>query len=103
MGGAGCQASRKKAPANRLGQSAEYPSATTTCPPVTSLLSCPPSAMLGCRPVAGELLDVAMHDLICIMYEMRLRPANYANGIVRRCMAAQGISARFDVAPLITH
>ena len=73
MGGAECQASRKKAPANRLGQSAEYPSATSTCPPVTSLLSCPPSAMLGCRPVAGELLDVAMHDLICIMYEMRLR------------------------------
>lgn len=54
--------------------------------------------MLGCWPVANELLDVAMwacmiRSVLCT----RLFPANCV------CMATQSTSAKLDVAPLKTH
>ena len=38
--------------------------------PATNLLVFPYSATLGRRPVANELLNMAMYDSICIMHEI---------------------------------
>jgi len=58
------------------------------CPPVTILSSSPSSATLERRSTAYELLDVAIHDLICVMREivsgeLRIRDGQWMHGSPR--------------------
>ena len=70
-GGAECQASwGKKRQPIIFHQSAEYPCATTTVGRQPIFWCSHTPQRFGCRPVANELLNVAMYDSICIMHEI---------------------------------